>query len=470
MIVYNNQSGLTNVYLGTINMSKVYIGDYQVYPSSTPPTPSFKFKFTLTDSSVVTGECNSTSAITTANTSYYKNTLVSAEIGNCVTSIGNNAFEVPNGLVSSFSSVTIPDSVTTFGSYVFHRCSGLTSVVLPNSITSMGSNTFKECRQLTSVNIPTGLTEIPVSFAYNCHSLQSIEIPSGITSIGVGAFYNCSGLTSITVNATTPPTLGSTAFDNTNNCPIYVPCQSVNAYKTAWSTYEDRIQCVQPTSNKFEAFYNDSTTYSEECDSDSTLRTGTTRTGGLVKYSGMTSAVVGDCITTLDTSAFAYCRSLTSVTLSDSVTSFGGGVFRNCYSLTSVGVKGSGASVEIPSGMTSFSSGGEFDSCTGLTSVTLGNQITEIGYTTFSNCSGLTSVTIPSGVTLIDGYAFAGCSGLTSVTVNATVPPSSNGATSNWYAFNNTNNCPIYVPSGSVNAYKSASGWSSYASRIYPIP
>jgi hypothetical protein len=36
--------------------------------------------------------------------------------------------------------------------------------------------------------------------------------------------------------------------------------------------------------------------------------------------------------------------------------------------------------------------------------------------------------------------------------------------------FNYTNNCPIYVPSASVETYKSASGWSGYASRIQAIP
>jgi hypothetical protein len=58
------------------------------------------------------------------------------------------------------------------------------------------------------------------------------------------------------------------------------------------------------------------------------------------------------------------------------------------------------------------------------------------------------------------------CSGLTSIIVNATTPPK----LSNSNAFNNTNDCPIYVPSGSVNTYKSASGWSTYASRIQAIP
>jgi hypothetical protein len=54
-------------------------------------------------------------------------------------------------------------------------------------------------------------------------------------------------LTSVTCEATTPPTCDSYAFDNTNNCPIYVPSQSIDTYKSAtnWSTYADRIQAIQ---------------------------------------------------------------------------------------------------------------------------------------------------------------------------------------------------------------------------------
>jgi len=54
---------------------------------------------------------------------------------------------------------------------------------------------------------------------------------------------------------------------------------------------------------------------------------------------------------------------------------------------------------------------------------------------------------------------------LTSVIIESTTPPESGG-----YEFDNTNNCPIYVPSESVETYKAASGWSSYASRIQAIP
>jgi len=56
-------------------------------------------------------------------------------------------------------------------------------------------------------------------------------------------------LTSVTCEALTPPTLGSNAFNYTNNCPIYVPSQSVAAYKTAanWSTYASKIRAIPTT-------------------------------------------------------------------------------------------------------------------------------------------------------------------------------------------------------------------------------
>ena len=89
-----------------------------------------------------------------------------------------------------------------------------------------------------------------------------------------------------------------------------------------------------------------------------------------------------------------------------------------------------------------------------------------IGDTAFAHCTSLTSCTIGSGITSIGMYAFNHCSSLTSVTVNSLTPPT----LSEYYVFDNTNDCPIYVPSQSVSAYKSATNWSTYASRIQAIP
>ena len=48
-------------------------------------------------------------------------------------------------------------------------------------------------------------------------------------------------------------------------------------------------------------------------------------------------------------------------------------------------------------------------------------SVTRIGFNAFYNCSGLTSVTMGDNVTIIDGYAFEGCSGLTSITIPSLV-------------------------------------------------
>ena len=129
--------------------------------------------------------------------------------------------------------------------------------------------------------------------------------------------------------------------------------------------------------------------------------------------------------------------------------------FSGCTRLTSI---------TIPSGVTSIGSSA-FNSCTSLTNIDIPDSITSIGIYAFNGCYSLTSITIPSDVTRIGNNVFQGCTSLTSVTVNATTPPTLGSR-----VFDYTNNCPIYVPTCSlVSTYQSASGWSSYSSRIFSL-
>ncbi len=159
------------------------------------------------------------------------------------TSIGTSAFVSCTGLTS----ITIPSGVTSIGSYAFENCTVLTLVTIPDSVTTIGERAFYACKGLASINIPSGVTSI-ADYTFNqCSSLTSVTIPDSVTTIGKNSFYNCSGLTSITVEATTPPTLSSGAFTKTNeNLVIYVPAESVEAYKAAdkWSAYASRIQAI----------------------------------------------------------------------------------------------------------------------------------------------------------------------------------------------------------------------------------
>ena len=145
------------------------------------------------------------------------------------------------------TSVNFPSGIESIDSYSFNKCIGLTSVTIPNSVTSIGDYAFYHCNGLTSITIPNSVTSIGDYALYYCIGLTSIIIPNSVTSIGNYAFYNCSGLISITIEATAPPTLsGSSAFNNTNNCPIYVPAESVRAYKAAtnWSKFTNRIKAI----------------------------------------------------------------------------------------------------------------------------------------------------------------------------------------------------------------------------------
>ena len=169
--------------------------------------------------------------------------LTSINIPSGVTSIGDNAFTDCSGLTS----IDIPDSVTSIGIGTFGDCTSLASCTIGSGVTSIGNNTFEDCTSLTSIAIPNGVTSIGNNAFTGCTSLTSIDIPSGVTSIGNLAFGNCTSFTSITCEATTPPTLGIEVFLNTNDCPIYVPCESIDDYKRDWSTYEGRIQCIEPT-------------------------------------------------------------------------------------------------------------------------------------------------------------------------------------------------------------------------------
>lgn len=401
------------------------------------------------------------------------------------------------------SSVDYKEGVTSIPDYMFAYNPSISSVTLPSTVTTIGNAAFQQCGSLVSINFPEGLTTIGWNVFQQCTGLTAITLPSTVTSIDAMAFFGCNHLTSITVNAVVPPSMNPDVFGATNDCPIYVPCSSVDAYKAAnnWSAYASRIQCSgsptpTPTPSYKYAFYdaNGNLVQSGACNSS----------GDLGVYGGdsydvsirqqVKTAIVGECVTSFTNSfsncsamtdvtiystglttigeyAFNWCYELTGLTIPSTVTTLGQQAFYGCHSLTDVNLPSGVSSIPVYCFSHCYALTGvsmpnvttigiyAFEYCSGMTSITLPTGLTTIGEGAFTYCSGLTSVTIPASVTNIGQTAFSWCIGLTEINVEATTPP-----TIGTGVFSDTDECPIIVPAGTLSAYQSA--WSDYASRL----
>ena len=138
-----------------------------------------------------------------------------------------------NILIAACQNTVIPNGVACIGLAAFATCR-FTSITLPNSVTSIEDWAFWCCRSLTSITIPNSVTCIG-EWAFSwCSKLTSLSIGSSVTNIGEKAFYKCSKLTSITCEATSPPVVGTDAFRKlSRKMPVIVPDESVDAYKSA---------------------------------------------------------------------------------------------------------------------------------------------------------------------------------------------------------------------------------------------
>lgn len=119
----------------------------------------------------------------------------------------------------------------------------LGTVYLPNSTKSIDDCAFINCYTLNNVYMGNNVSTIGRQAFRYCTGLQFITLPASVKTIYEDAFQD-SGLTEITCLATTPPQIESKIFFNTPLKAIYVPSQSIEAYKTAtnWAAYAGIIK------------------------------------------------------------------------------------------------------------------------------------------------------------------------------------------------------------------------------------
>ena len=281
------------------------------------------------------------------------------------------------------------------------------SIKLSN-VTSIGNGAFYSCSGLTEVSIPKAKSIGMYAF-YSCSGLTSVSFPEA-TSIGHYAFESCSSLISVSF-----PKATSMGWEVFGDCSSLTEVSIPNVTDINSNAFQS---CSSLTNVSFPKATSISSYAFKSCSSLTEITE--------VSFPEVTS--IGDY-------AFQYCSGLTSVSF-PKATSIGNKAFQSCRSLTEV------TEVSFP-------------------------VATSIGERAFAFCSGLTSVSFPVA-TSIDDYAFNSCSGLTTIYVGTESDTVCTLSHTN--AFNNcTNLTNIYVPYSLVDIYKSATNWSSFASKIKAI-
>lgn len=323
--------------------------------------------------------------------------------------------------LTKLTKVILPESVVKIDEAIFFGSKNLTDITLGNNVKEIGEGIFIGTKPV-HLGIPHSVNKIAGRTFENCGSLKTSFLSENMTEIPYRTYYGCTNLTPFASIPEKIEKIGKQAFYN---------CKALFVFR-----FPDNVIEIGEESFAGSSFINLTTPPKLE---------------------------------SISAGAFKGCESLATIAFNNKLSKIGKEAFAGCTKLQTI---------DIPTSITEIEAKA-FTNCKKVKTINIAPSISEIKENTFSYCEGISTISIPEGVATIGAAAFEGCINLKTVQFSQDVSQIADGAFNycpleNIYImnatppdvgksnFSNYETSTLYIPLGTLNAYRVSSGWSNF--------
>jgi len=317
---------------------------------------------------------------------------------------------------------------------------------------------FEDCHEMRSIVIPKNVTSIGNRAFANCQRLPSVNIPVGVITYGNQVFAWCYAMAYITSDIMDPQD-ATILFQSleTGIIRLYVPADTKAKYQTkkGWKEFMSIEEGEPPVVQNGDLNYL----------LDKNAKTAAVIAG---QYDQMTSLAIPASITIdgvqyavkeIGKGAFCGCYNLKSISMPDGIESIG------AYAFRAVDLP----LFEFPAQLKTIGDGA-FQYSYDVKEIVIPEGVTMLGNSAFEGCRMLQKITLPASLTSIGSFVVGDCSALNSVISHSKEPVVVNDDVFGYWLWDEATRkstltpcaATLYVPSGSMAAYKAIKGWTMF--------